>query len=315
MSTSQDIIGVVRHHRWISAKEQKRRIEADGARIIVELDGKEGAARVVKLEELAKLTRLGTELKMVHAFLLANPKAQRKRGGLKASFDAAFELLTKKREGVLRDMETGLTTETAQHRKAILAVTYAHIARSNQGLSSALNGARSQGRPKKWTDAQVRQIIWEEWHSTLNRTNGQASDKASERIGRYVSPNTMWKVVKEMRAERGIGDKGASGRRPNVKALVVAAGSKRTQGVVYFVKNGKRRQIKIGYSGSVRTRMGELGTSTPENLKLLAHIPGDKKLETELHRRFYKYRIKGDWFRHEGALAKYVSGLPKPPKT
>jgi hypothetical protein len=314
MTNIQDTIGVIRDHRWVRAKEQKRRIEESGARIIVELDGQGKAARKVTLDELARLTREGTVLKVTHAFFLADPKARRKRGGTKANFDATLKLLTEKRGGIVMDLETGLTTEQPEHRKALLALSYAHIARSNQGLLSAVNGGRSQGRPKAWTDPAERQIVWEEWHSTLHTTNGEAAAAAGKKIGRPISENAMWKIVREEREKRGIKGKGASGRRPNVKALQVASDGLKRLGHIYFLKNGRRGLVKIGYSASYRMRMSTIQLSTPDDLKLIALIPGDRDTERELHGRFGKHYVRGEWFRLEGALAKYVGALPKPPK-
>jgi hypothetical protein len=216
MTNIKDIIGVVRNHRWISAGEQRKRIEADGCRTIVELGGKRDEG---SMEGLILLARPGSVLKLTHAFLLGDPNTT-KKGGTKASFDAAVKAITEQRGGTILDMETNLTTAKPNHRKAIVAVAHDHIARSNQGLSSALNGARSKGRPKAWTDPKERQIIWDEWHSTAHKTNVDAVTAATKRIGRKVYYHTMWRVVREMRVERGMPDAGgASGRAPGNPAF------------------------------------------------------------------------------------------------
>jgi hypothetical protein len=322
MTDIQDTIGVIRDHRWVRAREQKRRLDESGARIIVELDGQGKVARQVTMDALARLTREGTVLKLVHAFFLADPKALRKRGGTKANFDATLKLLTEKRGGIVMDLETGLTTERPEHRKALVALSYAHIARSNQGLKSALNGERSRGRPRSWDDPAVRQVIWEEWHSSENKTNKQASERAGTRLGKYVSPNTMWRIVNEMRQVKGLKGKGASGRRPNSAAARVAeiGASEPTigpkapppaRGVVYFVKNGERDRVKIGFSVRHSVRLSTLQGASPDALTLLGVIPGTMQLERKLHQRFKAYRVKGEWFRVEGELANFLKTLPK----
>jgi hypothetical protein len=216
MKNIKDIIGVVRNHRWISAEEQRERIEADGCRTIVQLGGRRDDEA---MEGLILLARPGTVLKLTHAFLLGDPNTT-KKGGFKASFDAAVEAITERRGGTILDMETNLTTAKPNHRKAIVAVAHDHIARSNQGLSSALNGAKSHGRPKAWTDPKERQIIWDEWHSVANKTNVDAVKAATKRIGRDVYYHTMWRVVREMRKEKGMPEAGgASGRAPGNPAF------------------------------------------------------------------------------------------------
>jgi hypothetical protein len=140
MVVQNDKIGVVRDHRWIKASEQRKRLEAEGCRGILDFGG--DASR----SDVLKMACQGRVFVLVHAFLLAEPKARSKKGGLKADLAAVFKELGK-RGAAVKDMETGLTTQTPEHTKAILAVSYAHIARSNQGLKSALNGAKSKGRP------------------------------------------------------------------------------------------------------------------------------------------------------------------------
>lgn len=301
MMDKTDIIGVVRDHRWIKAVEQRKRLSADGCRVIVELNGGSSQA------DLERLTRPGTVLKLVHAFLLADPNTNQ-RGGVKASFDAYLKALTEKRGGIVKDMETGLTTEKAEHRKAIVAVAYAHITRSNQGRKSQLNGARSRGRPKAWTDERVRQIIWDEWHSTAHKTNVDAVKAASERIGRKVYYHTMWRVVREMRRERGMPDAGgASGRLPGNPAIRPDGRRKRRS--VYFMLCGKN--VKIGVATKVNSRLSHVQTGSAETIKLLRCMPGDESLEKKLHKKFAGLHVRGEWFRYEGELREYIQSLPK----
>jgi hypothetical protein len=144
ISDVHDKIGVVRHHRWISASEQEK-ILGQRCRIVVSLGG--GKAKAVTLDELAKFTRPGTVIELVHVFLLADPRKKNVKGGMKASLAAAIALLVDKRGGVISDVDAGLTTEKAGHRKAMMALAEDQIGRSNKGLRSALNGAKSKGRP------------------------------------------------------------------------------------------------------------------------------------------------------------------------
>jgi hypothetical protein len=314
MTVESDLLGVLRHHRWIEAGDQRKRLEAYGCRKMLDLSkGNElGAGQ----PELLRLAGPGRTFVLVHAFLLADPKAMKKRGGLKASFDAALKAV-EARGSIVRDLETGLTTETKPHRKAIVAVSHNHISRASRGERSALNGKLSQGRPPRWANPADRKIIWEEWHSALNRTNDEAAAAASKRMDKEISPNSMWKVVKAMRVEKGHDAKGASGRRPNkIKAMIAATyGKKQAEvGSIYFVRNGRRRRIKIGYTGDYRARISNLMTASGDELKLVALIRGSRQDEKALHYRFGDYWVKGEWFKFEGELAEYVRSLPKPPR-
>jgi hypothetical protein len=144
MNGSQHKIGVIRHHKWLSAAEQER-ILTPRCRVVVSLGG--GKAKLVTLDELAKLTRPGDVIEFVRVFLLADPRKKNVVGGMKANLKAAIALLVDKRQGIISDVDTGLTTETPGHRKAIMALAEDQIGRSNKGLKSALNGAKSKGRP------------------------------------------------------------------------------------------------------------------------------------------------------------------------
>lgn len=61
---------------------------------------------------------------------------------------------------------------------------------------------------------------------------------------------------------------------------------------VYFIQDGDA--VKIGHSISPEKRMA--GLTTCRELRLLLTIPGGRKREAELHRKFAKFRIKGEWF-------------------
>ena len=160
MNDSNYKIGVIRHHRWVSASEQEK-ILWSRCDIFVSLGG--GKAKLVTLDELAKLTRPGDVIELVHVFLLADPRKKNVKGGMKASLKAAIALLVDMREGIISDVDAGLTTEKAGHRKAMMALAEDQIGRSNKGLRSALNGAKSKGRPvAKFTAEQMKdaKAIW-----------------------------------------------------------------------------------------------------------------------------------------------------------
>jgi hypothetical protein len=163
--SEKDHIGVVRAHRWASSDLQRKRLKLDGVRTIVELDGKKDAAT---RDELERLTRPTTTIKIVHAFLLADPKQRRKRGGMKADFLAYLKRLTcqppKGRGGTVKDVDTGLSTDDPGHKQAIIALAYAMLARDGKGLKSKLNGAKStNGRPPKEFSDEVKakaEVYW-----------------------------------------------------------------------------------------------------------------------------------------------------------
>lgn len=83
----------------------------------------------------------------------------------------------------------------------------------------------------------------------------------------------------------------------------------KTPGYVYFILD-KDGRVKIGYSArSPRKRMATLQTAHAGTLRLLGFMRGDKSSERELHNRFAHLHIRGEWFRYEGELAKFIDGI------
>lgn len=71
---------------------------------------------------------------------------------------------------------------------------------------------------------------------------------------------------------------------------------------VYFLLDEDRGFIKVGYSQDPTGRVKRLATGSGSQMKLLACIEGTRDLETQLHRQFKPYRIKGEWFRAEPVM-------------
>lgn len=82
-----------------------------------------------------------------------------------------------------------------------------------------------------------------------------------------------------------------------------------SQGHVYFIQAGDRGPIKIGWSGDVGRRLGELQTANAARLVLLGFVPGTLEDERLWHVRFAEERLEAEWFRPSQALLDAISGL------
>lgn len=73
--------------------------------------------------------------------------------------------------------------------------------------------------------------------------------------------------------------------------------------LVYFIRNGNR--IKIGTSTELKRRIRTLALRA-ENVALL--LPGDRRLERQLHNQFADLRIGNtEWFAYEAPLTDYIA--------
>lgn len=77
--------------------------------------------------------------------------------------------------------------------------------------------------------------------------------------------------------------------------------------VVYFVQEtSSDGYIKIGYSNQVSRRIEGLRTDNAHEIKVLLILNGDRKLEHEMHRRFWDSHTHGDWFRQSKDLIDFI---------
>jgi len=84
-------------------------------------------------------------------------------------------------------------------------------------------------------------------------------------------------------------------------------------GAVYFLRVDGKGPVKIGFTTDIDHRLGSLATGHSGKIELIALIEGSRSDEKALHRRFKDLRVRGEWFKFQGDLKKYVAGLPPLP--
>lgn len=78
-------------------------------------------------------------------------------------------------------------------------------------------------------------------------------------------------------------------------------------GVVYFLLNIDSHTVKIGWSRDHFARLGTLERSSGSDTHVLGVIKASsQKKESEFHRNFSQYRIKGEWFKVEEHLERFL---------
>lgn len=96
---------------------------------------------------------------------------------------------------------------------------------------------------------------------------------------------------------------------PVQKQNIILPKNSNYKGYVYFVQGVHGGAIKIGYSNNPEQRLRELQTSYPDILRILCLIPGDEKREKSYHKRFYKYRLNGEWFAPDKQILDVIEKL------
>jgi hypothetical protein len=81
--------------------------------------------------------------------------------------------------------------------------------------------------------------------------------------------------------------------------------------MVYIVLACTTNLVKIGYCSDIKKRLGQLSTHCPVKLEILSlFYRDDRVVEQQLHRRFARYRTRGEWFTLEGELFRFVKDNP-----
>jgi len=79
--------------------------------------------------------------------------------------------------------------------------------------------------------------------------------------------------------------------------------------LVYFVRAGKRGNIKIGFSSSSRhlkKRISSLQIGSPLPIILIGAVRGSMMDEQSAHRALEHHRVSGEWFARSRAVTSYV---------
>jgi hypothetical protein len=78
-------------------------------------------------------------------------------------------------------------------------------------------------------------------------------------------------------------------------------------GFVYFVRDTGTGLVKIGFSENPWLRLCKMQADCPSRLELVGLMEGDRQLESAIHRECARQRVRGEWFRCEGAVAERLA--------
>ena len=248
-------------------------------------------------DDLLKSVRPGSIVEVVEGFLLApmGGKPRYRRDTMLDRVDAV-----KAKGAVLHEVSTGHRSNNRGECNRMLLRAFEMIATSGRGRKSAENGARSKGRPEKQFSKEQMDAAERIWFSTRYKTRS-AAILAIQALNIPMTKSYLYNHFGKPTQEPGD---------PTEIAKIGVQKKRRPRKTfVYFVRNGDT--VKIGHSASPKDRMRDMGTSNHAKLEMLAIIPGGRKREVQLHKRFAKFRIKGEWFNLVPQITKYIAGLKR----
>jgi len=75
---------------------------------------------------------------------------------------------------------------------------------------------------------------------------------------------------------------------------------------LYFIREGKKGNIKIGISKNPTDRLSALQTGTSKRLELLWYLDVKQKHEKNIHKIFAKENIIGEWFEPSARILRFL---------
>lgn len=136
--------------------------------------------------------------------------------------------------------------------------------------------------------------------ANLVHTDEAASEesKASAGPGRASGPGAISSVE-----ERSVHTGKVSGSTP-----LSPTTPRNRSAYVYFIRGRTSGHVKIGRAWDVSQRFHAIKTSCSEPVELLGLIPSDfpERLEGELHARFRRCCVHGEWFRPNRHLLRFI---------
>jgi hypothetical protein len=84
-----------------------------------------------------------------------------------------------------------------------------------------------------------------------------------------------------------------------------------TRPSVYFIEALTSGFVKIGYSQNPQERLKSLQNGVPFELVIIKTIKGTAEDEREIHRRFYKHRVRGEWYKFNQEIKDFIDEMPQ----
>lgn len=242
-------------------------------------------SKSVSRDDFIKHLRAGNVAVVAHAAYLAQLKG-RKNHRFADMVDARGEIHA--RGAILLEAATGLRSDKDWPK--MRAAAQPMLAKLSQGHRSAVNGVRG-ATGHGYTDKELDTM---QWIMVSREYRNWDERQIAMRAKGIKAPGRTWCLNKL----------------PLLVGKIVKPDTKPTRkrsAFVYFIQDDA--QVKIGHSVKPRARLRELQCATHRVLKLLATCKGGQQRERLLHKKFAKYRVKGEWFKLSLPIATYIDQI------
>ncbi len=82
---------------------------------------------------------------------------------------------------------------------------------------------------------------------------------------------------------------------------------------IYVVMSKASGLVKVGITGNLRARLMQLSRQTGGAIEPLFCFAGNKAVEGSLHHLFAEWRMRGEWFRREGLVDRFIADMRTEP--
>lgn len=91
-------------------------------------------------------------------------------------------------------------------------------------------------------------------------------------------------------------------RNKELNSIVNESAKEEKKDHLYLFFNTENRNLKIGRSLNPKNRLKQLNTASSDKIECLFVIPNKGVLESEVHGKFEKFRLNGEWFEHSESI-------------
>lgn len=129
---------------------------------------------------------------------------------------------------------------------------------------------------------------------------------------RHSADDWIGRMVRDIMRGHCVARRAVSADEPSAPAVSAKApppARKPRISMVYFVQSVTGGPIKIGKTTNIANRLSSMQTANGAKLRLLGWIPGSYGEERDMHARFQRERMIGEWFAPSKRLLGYIADV------